>query len=112
MSLILIVLAITVPTACDNTNPAWAGYYQAGAIHLSAATCAALHLRRGCDRVSALDAVDTIAHELEHARQDRNGENLSEREAVMVARHRAPGMLRRLERWFGVRCHAVTVDLR
>lgn len=58
----------------------------------------------GCSRKVALRGVTKLAHELAHAWQDEHGLPFDEGEADRIAARTAPGMLRRLERAFRVRC--------
>ena len=121
LAVITAVLALTTPVTCVTTEREWAtlakkpattgAFYrpknQGGPhIYLGPTACADLRqlTRKRCDRWQALIGVQTLAHELHHALQDRQGRPFNEAEADRVAWVRAPALLRKLERAFGVRC--------
>lgn len=132
LALILATLSIATPTSCVYSAPAWDqiireayasrpelargdrvwAFYRPASmggprIMLGPVPCMLLRqlTRPSCDRALALEGVDTLAHEVEHAAQERRGDPwFSEEQAEDVAARKAPAWLRRLERAFGVRC--------
>jgi hypothetical protein len=137
LALILATLAIGTPTTCaapqawpDTIRQAYAGTARAddptgvwafyvpighplggGRIVLGPVPCMMLRnlTRPSCDRALALEGLVTLAHEVEHARQDVTGDLLDydtrarelEAQADRAGERRAPGWLRRLEKVFG-----------
>lgn len=128
LAIITAALALTTPLSCVQNAPAWAAvqaryntvavrgsetaaFYlprsQGGPrVFIGPQDCRALRelTRKDCDRPFAYRGVWVLAHELEHARQDRQHRPFSEQQADRVGHLRAPGMLRKLEHAFGHRC--------
>lgn len=121
LAVIVAALALTVPVQCVDSEREWAlvaakpatmgAFYlpraQGGPkVMLGPTVCQDLRqlTRPRCDRWLALRGVQTLAHELQHAIQDRQGRPFNEPEADRLGWLRAPRMLRRLERVFNTRC--------